>query len=90
MTPCRSTRSRMSLDHQHTADRGIVLDYVHPALGPLKTIAMPIMFDAAPRDLKPPPPMHGEHSRAVLRELGYTAAEITLLAKAGVIVDGTP
>jgi crotonobetainyl-CoA:carnitine CoA-transferase CaiB-like acyl-CoA transferase len=78
------------LDHQHTADRGIVLDYVHPALGPLKTIAMPIMFDAAPRDLKSPPPMHGEHSRAVLRELGYSPAEITLLAKAGVIVDGTP
>ena len=78
------------LDHPHTAARGIVLDYQHPALGPLKTIAQPIQFNGATRDIKAPPPMHGEHSRAVLQELGYADAEITRLAAAGLVVDGAP
>ena len=76
------------LSHPHTAARGIVLDYQHPALGPLKTVALPIVFNAETRGLAAPPPMHGEHSRAVLHELGYAGAEITRLAATGVIVDG--
>ena len=78
------------LDHPHTAARAIVLDYQHPALGPLKTIAQPIQFNGAMRDIKAPPPMHGEHSRAVLQELGYADAQITRLAAAGLVVDGAP
>lgn len=76
------------LGHPHTAARGIVLDYVHPALGPLKTVAQPIQFEGEARTVRSPPPMHGEHSRAVLRELGYAEAEIDRLAASGAIVDG--
>ena len=36
-----------ALDNPHTADRGIVLDYEHPELGALKTIAHPVTFDGA-------------------------------------------
>lgn len=78
------------LGHPHTAARGIVLDYLHPVLGPLKTIAQPIQFNGEARGIKSPPPMHGEHSRAVLHELGYADADIARLAEAGVIVDGKP
>lgn len=76
------------LAHPHTAARGIVLDYQHPQLGALKVIARPIQFGGEARGVKAPPPMHGEHSRAVLRELGYADADIADLAEAGVIVDG--
>ncbi len=76
------------LAHPHTEARGIVLDYDHKRLGPLKTIAQPIQFDGEPRDVKSPPPMLGEHSREVLRELGYGDADIAAMAAQGVIVDG--
>ena len=78
------------LDHPHTQARGIVLDYQHPTLGPLKTIAQPIQFEGERRDIKSPPPMHGEHSRAVLQELGYGDAEIDDLRAAGIIVEQAP
>jgi crotonobetainyl-CoA:carnitine CoA-transferase CaiB-like acyl-CoA transferase len=76
------------LDHPHTAARGIVMEYPHPSLGPIKTIAQPIVFDGAPREVGTPPPMLGQHSRAVLLELDYPTAEIDRLAAAGIILDG--
>ncbi len=78
------------LAHPHTKARGIVLDYDHPTLGPLHTIAQPIQFGAEQRAIKSPPPMLGEHSRAVLRELGYADEEIAAFAESRVIVDGAP
>jgi crotonobetainyl-CoA:carnitine CoA-transferase CaiB-like acyl-CoA transferase len=75
------------LAHPHTAARGIVLDYQHPVLGALQTIAQPIQFYGETRSVGMPPPMHGEHSRAVLHELGYADAEIGRMAAAGVIVE---
>lgn len=73
------------LAHPHTAARGIVLDYDHPTLGPLKTIAQPIQFGGAPRSLRAPPPMHGEHTSEILREIGYADAEITAMLDAGIV-----
>jgi hypothetical protein len=37
------------LAHPHTAARGIVVEYEHPTLGPMKTLGQPIQFDGAPR-----------------------------------------
>jgi len=76
------------LAHPHTAARGIVLDYRHPSLGALKTIAQPIQFEGEARGIRSPPPMLGEHSREVLEELGYGAAEITALLTSGVVREG--
>jgi len=77
-----------TLEHPHTTARGIVLEYEHPTLGPLKTVAQPIQFEGVTRAIKSPPPMLGEHSRAVLREIGYKEAEIATMIDAGVVVDG--
>jgi crotonobetainyl-CoA:carnitine CoA-transferase CaiB-like acyl-CoA transferase len=87
--PCAPINTlKEALDHPHTAARGLVLEYPHPVLGQIKTIAQPIVFDGEPRGAGTPPPMLGEHSRTVLRELGYPDSEISRLAGAGVILDG--
>jgi crotonobetainyl-CoA:carnitine CoA-transferase CaiB-like acyl-CoA transferase len=67
------------LAHPHTAARGIVLDYLHPALGTMRTIGQPIQFDGTPRSVARPPPALGEHSREVLESFGFDATEIAAL-----------
>ena len=88
--PCAPINTlQEALAHPQTAARGIVLDYLHPRLGAMKAIAPPIRFDGVARGAGAPPPMHGEHSRAVLDELGYTEAEIARLVAAGAVLDGS-
>ena len=78
--PCSAINSMADmLAHPHTAARGIVLDYEHPTLGPMKTVAQPIQFDGAPRHVAAPPPRLGEDSAAVLASFGFSASEIAAL-----------
>jgi crotonobetainyl-CoA:carnitine CoA-transferase CaiB-like acyl-CoA transferase len=68
------------LAHPHTAARGVVLEYEHPTLGPMRTVAQPIQFDGRPRRVAAPPPRLGEHSAEVLAGFGFSAEEIAALA----------
>ena len=78
--PCSAINSMADmLAHPHTAARGIVLDYEHPTLGPMKTVAQPIQFDGAPRHVAAPPPRLGEDSAAVWAGFGFSASEIAAL-----------
>ncbi|MDO9713722.1 CaiB/BaiF CoA transferase family protein [Paracraurococcus lichenis] len=84
--PCASINTLAELlAHPHTAARGVVLDYEHPALGPLKTLAQPIQFDGRPRGVASPPPLLGEHSEEVLAAYGFGPEEIAALRVAGAI-----
>ncbi len=74
-----------ALDHPHTAARKLVLDYDHPVLGPMKTIGQPIVFDGERAGAGTPPPMLGEHTAAVLAEIGYSEADIAALLSSKVI-----
>jgi crotonobetainyl-CoA:carnitine CoA-transferase CaiB-like acyl-CoA transferase len=87
--PCAPINSlQEALDHPQTAARGMVMQYDHPVLGPMKTIAQPILFNNEPRNVGSPPPMLGQHTREVLRELACADWEIDDLAQSGVILDG--
>lgn len=84
--PCAAVNTLADLlAHPQVAARGIVLDYEHPTLGPLKTVAQPIQFDGRPRTVAAPPPLLGEHSAAVLAEAGYDPAEVAALRAAGAL-----
>jgi crotonobetainyl-CoA:carnitine CoA-transferase CaiB-like acyl-CoA transferase len=74
------------LDHPHTTARGILLDYEHPDLGALKSVAQPIVFDGAARRVDGPPPLHGSHSRRILDEAGYSKETIDRLVADGTVV----
>ncbi len=71
--------------HPQTAARGMVMDYDHPTLGALKSIAHPVQIDGGVREVSRPAPMLGEHTAEVLAGLGLDAISMQTLAAQGVI-----
>jgi len=55
---------------------GIATPVEHPELGPIELVGQPITLSRTPWQMRTPTPAPGEHTDAVLRELGYSAAEI--------------
>jgi len=65
--------------------RGMRVDMAHPLGVTLATVANPVRMSATPPDYRRPPPMLGEHTDALLDELGIHGAEAERLKKAGVV-----
>jgi crotonobetainyl-CoA:carnitine CoA-transferase CaiB-like acyl-CoA transferase len=74
-----------ALTHPQTLARGMVADLVHPEAGATKTIGCPIHFSRTPTRLDRPAPLLGEHTHELLREFGYTDAEIDVFVGEGVV-----
>jgi len=74
-----------ALAHPQTLARGMVIDLAHSEAGATRAIGCPLHFSATPPRVDRPAPRLGEHTREVLTECGYAAAEIDALAAAGVI-----
>ena len=73
------------LSHPHTESSGVVLDYVHPVGGRTKAIGQPFRLGQDERTVGLPPPMHGQHTREVLEEIGLSSRQIEELRNAKVI-----
>jgi formyl-CoA transferase len=54
----------------------------HPKFPELKTTGFPYRLSETNPEVRCPPPMLGEHTRVVLREIGYTDEEIAALTRA--------
>jgi crotonobetainyl-CoA:carnitine CoA-transferase CaiB-like acyl-CoA transferase len=65
--------------------REMVVEVDVPGVGPIRMAGLPLKFTETPGAITLPPPRLGEHTEPVLRELGYSAAEINNLAASGVI-----
>jgi crotonobetainyl-CoA:carnitine CoA-transferase CaiB-like acyl-CoA transferase len=66
-------------------DQQMVLAQDHPGHGTVRMLGFPIKFTEAPCALRRPAPEVGADTDVVLQELGYSAADIARLRKAGVV-----
>lgn len=72
--------------HPQVIERGMVFEMVHPIGGKVPLVANPIHFREHPIRYEVPPPLLGQHTRAVLGNvLGLDSAEIDRLAAEGAI-----
>jgi crotonobetainyl-CoA:carnitine CoA-transferase CaiB-like acyl-CoA transferase len=74
-----------ALADPQTAAREMVVEVPHTTLGKVKTIGLPVKFSKTPGGVRTGAPLYGEHTKAVLTELGFTADEIATFEKQGAI-----
>jgi crotonobetainyl-CoA:carnitine CoA-transferase CaiB-like acyl-CoA transferase len=60
-------------------DAGFFQTLDHPSEGRLTTMPFPVSFSATSLDQNLPPARLGEHTEAVLGELGFSAEEIAAI-----------
>jgi crotonobetainyl-CoA:carnitine CoA-transferase CaiB-like acyl-CoA transferase len=63
----------------------MAVEVEHPAFGALRQVGIPLRFAATPGAIRTPPPLLGEHTDEVLRQVGYSSAEVTSLRAGGVV-----
>lgn len=66
---------------------GLTAEYEHPVLGRLRQFGELIDFSDTPGRIGGPPPLVGEHTRAIMDWLGYDGARIDELKAEGVVYE---
>ena len=74
------------IQEPHVQARGILEEVNYPSLGNIVAVKTPIFFSGKPAPFRRRAPMLGEHSREILKELGYTDEQIQDLIQGGVAV----
>jgi crotonobetainyl-CoA:carnitine CoA-transferase CaiB-like acyl-CoA transferase len=76
--------AQMQADPQALA-REMIVETTHAVAGGVKAIGLPIKFSQTPGGVRSPAPVMGEHTEDVLREHGFSDAEIEEMAESGAI-----
>ena len=74
-----------ALEHPQVFSRKLMAESDHPVLGRIANVGLPVRFDGAPRTTTRTPPLLGEHNIEILREAGYSQAEIDALHSSGAL-----
>ena len=65
--------------------RRMVYDIEHPVIGPMKTLGLPLKSNGDLTQIRKPAPLLGQHTRDVLRELGYSEGDAAGMLSQGVV-----
>jgi formyl-CoA transferase/CoA:oxalate CoA-transferase len=84
--PCGSVRDVAEvLADPHLHAREMIGTLEHATLGPVRVMGTPIKLSQTPGALRTPPPTLGQHTAAVLGELGYDQEMIASLKASGAV-----
>ena len=73
-----------TLNDPQVKARRMVVDIEHPKIGWMKTLGLPVKSSGDLTAIRRPAPTHGQHTREVLRELGYDDDAVSALISEGV------
>ena len=72
-----------ALEDEQTLVNRMIVEMEHPTAGTIRTLDAPIHLSATPATVRRVPPRLGEHNAEVLRDHGFTDAEVAALAGRG-------
>lgn len=73
------------LDDPQTRARDMVISVDHPVAGEIEALGLPIKFSRGSGVTRRGAPVYGQHTAAVMCELGYSQQEIERMAAAGIV-----
>ncbi|KAI8868318.1 CoA-transferase family III [Ramicandelaber brevisporus] len=75
-----------TFEHPQLLARDMVQQVEHPTTGPVKLVGIPVKYSDTKPSIRLPPPLLGQHTEEVLRELlGYSSNQIDALTSSSVI-----
>jgi len=84
--PCSRVRTvGETAEDEQTSVLAMLANLPHPRIPDLRVIDMPVSESGARAELRHPPPLLGEHTDAVLAELGYGDGDVEGLRRDGVV-----
>lgn len=84
--PCAPVNTvAQALEDPQTMAREMIMSVPHPQIPDLRLLGLPVKLSGSPGAIRKAPPLLGEHTDEVLRELGYSDTEIERFHKSGIV-----